>query len=119
MEMTPPAAVVSRLPDMSANRCLIASSTRIARCGSKKSLDDHRLRAGLGHSRQSTLELIGTADQYRLELEAGSCGGPTGGFPQGSAQPVCGRGSCGDRGPGKVRDAGAGEPPTFVAKLRL
>jgi hypothetical protein len=33
--MTPPAAVVSRLPDMSASRCLMASSTRIARCGSK------------------------------------------------------------------------------------
>src|SRR5262249_26459691 len=36
MEMPPPAAMVSRLLDMSASRCLVASSTRIARCGSKR-----------------------------------------------------------------------------------
>ena len=85
----------------------------------EKRLDDYRLRASLRHGRKGAFELTGTAHQYRLKPEAGSCCGQTEVLHEWSTKRVCGRGRCKNRNPGKARNETAEELQPFATNLRF
>src|SRR5262245_16028607 len=87
--------------------------------GVEERLDDHCLCLRFSYCREGASQLAGAADQYWLKREAGTCGGGTQVFHEGSAKRGCGRGRGDNCDAAKVRNELTKKLQAFSSNLRV